>query len=53
MPPPPFDPAVDLVPVPEQDRAQWDHAAIAEATRLLERAVAHRPARQNQHLAWN
>ncbi|GLZ07830.1 RNA polymerase sigma-70 factor, ECF subfamily protein [Actinomadura sp. NBRC 104412] len=37
-----FDPAGNLVPLPDQDRARWDHAAIAEATRLLERAAAHR-----------
>jgi len=29
----------DLVPLEEQDRSRWDHARIAEATALLERAL--------------
>ena len=33
-------------PLPEQDRARWDHTAIAEATRLLEATLAEgRPGR--------
>jgi predicted RNA polymerase sigma factor len=28
------------VPLPEQDRSRWDHEAIAQATELLERALA-------------
>ncbi len=29
------DPSGRLVPLPEQDRSQWDHEAVAEARRLL------------------
>jgi predicted RNA polymerase sigma factor len=35
------DPAGELVPLPEQDRARWDRAMIAEGTALLDGAVAH------------
>lgn len=39
-----FGPAGDLVLLRDQDRTAWDHDAIAEATRLLERAAtARRP----------
>jgi RNA polymerase sigma-70 factor (ECF subfamily) len=39
-----FDPAGQLVPLPDQDRTLWDHDAIAAATRLLTRAARqHRP----------
>ena len=39
-----FDAEGNLVPLPEQDRSRWDHAAIAAAARVLERAAqAHRP----------
>jgi RNA polymerase sigma factor (sigma-70 family) len=31
-----------LVPLAEQDRSRWDHAAIREATALLERTLARR-----------
>jgi RNA polymerase sigma-70 factor (ECF subfamily) len=37
-----FDPAGGLVLLPDQDRGRWDHDAIAEATRLIERAAAMR-----------
>jgi RNA polymerase sigma factor (sigma-70 family) len=37
-----FDPAGDLVLLPDQDRSRWDHQAIAEATRLIQRAAALR-----------
>jgi RNA polymerase sigma-70 factor, ECF subfamily len=36
------DAAGDLVLLHEQDRSKWDGAAIAEGTRLLERASHHR-----------
>ena len=32
-------PCGDLVPLDEQDRTRWDHAAIREGTALLERAL--------------
>ncbi len=35
-----FGPGGSPVPLPEQDRARWDHQAIASATALLERALA-------------
>jgi RNA polymerase sigma factor (sigma-70 family) len=35
-----FGPAGELVLLREQDRSRWDRAAIAEATRVLERAAA-------------
>lgn len=39
-----FDPDGALVLLQDQDRSQWNHAAIAHATRLLERAAEqHRP----------
>ncbi|MFB4303116.1 RNA polymerase sigma factor [Actinomadura sp. NTSP31] len=39
-----FTPAGELVPLRDQDRARWDHAAIGEAIGLLERAAtAKRP----------
>ena len=34
-----FDPDGSLVLLPEQDRARWDAAAIADATALVERAL--------------
>ena len=37
-----FDPAGALIPLPDQDRTLWNREAIAEATRLLERAAALR-----------
>ena len=37
-----FDPAGDIVPLPDQDRAAWDHEAIAEAGQLIARAAAMR-----------
>ncbi|MGH6614902.1 RNA polymerase sigma factor [Sphingomonas sp.] len=36
------DAAGDLVLLEHQDRAQWDHARIAEATALIDRAMAAR-----------
>jgi RNA polymerase sigma-70 factor (ECF subfamily) len=39
-----LDGAGGVVPLPEQDRARWDHAAIEDATALLERALAKGPA---------
>jgi RNA polymerase sigma factor (sigma-70 family) len=30
----------ELIPLDEQDRSRWDHAAIAEGTALIERALA-------------
>ena len=39
-----FDPSGGLVLLKDQDRELWDHAAIADATRLLTRAARqHRP----------
>ncbi|WP_428263120.1 RNA polymerase sigma factor [Haliangium sp.] len=35
-----LSPSGDPIPLPEQDRTRWDHAAIAEATRLLDAALA-------------
>jgi len=35
-----FDPAGELVLLPQQDRSRWDHAAVAEAVGWLERAAA-------------
>jgi RNA polymerase sigma-70 factor (ECF subfamily) len=35
-----LNPQGEPVPLPEQDRERWDHAAIAGATALLERALA-------------
>ena len=32
-----------LVPLPEQDRTRWDRALIAEATGMLEHALATTP----------
>ena len=37
-----FDEHGDLVLLRHQDRSRWDHAAIAEGERLIERAAAHR-----------
>ncbi|XVQ14286.1 RNA polymerase sigma factor [Spirillospora sp. CA-255316] len=37
-----FDAAGGLVLLPDQDRGRWDHDAITEATRLIERAAALR-----------
>ncbi|TMR04806.1 RNA polymerase sigma factor [Actinomadura soli] len=37
-----FTPAGRLVPLRDQDRRRWDHDAITEATRLIERAAALR-----------
>ncbi|MFI6520920.1 RNA polymerase sigma factor [Spirillospora sp. NPDC050679] len=37
-----FDPGGGLVLLRDQDRDRWDHAAIADATRLLQRAAALR-----------
>ena len=37
-----FTPAGDLVRLADQDRALWDHDAIAEAVTLIERAAAMR-----------
>ncbi|TDC61103.1 RNA polymerase sigma factor [Actinomadura sp. GC306] len=34
-----FDPAGGLILLPDQDRGLWDHEAIADAVRLLERAA--------------
>ena len=34
-------PGGDLVLLADQDRARWDHAVIAEAVRVLERALRH------------
>jgi RNA polymerase sigma-70 factor (ECF subfamily) len=36
-----FDVGGDLVLLPNQDRSQWNHEAIADATRLLTRAARH------------
>ena len=39
-----FDAAGGIVALPDQDRSRWDHAAIADATRLIARAAtAGRP----------
>ena len=39
-----FDGAGDLIPLQQQNRARWDRGAIADATRLLQRAAQqHRP----------
>jgi RNA polymerase sigma-70 factor (ECF subfamily) len=35
-----FDGSGRIVPLPEQDRSRWDHAAIAGAGRLIARAAA-------------
>jgi len=35
------DPDGELVPLAEQDRGQWDRAAIAEGVALVERTLAH------------
>src|SRR5690606_5054840 len=35
-----FDGSGRIVPLPEQDRSRWDHAAIADAGRLIARAAA-------------
>ena len=37
-----FDEAGEMVLLPDQDRSLWDHAAIADAIQLLERAGAMR-----------
>ncbi|MFB4320480.1 RNA polymerase sigma factor [Actinomadura sp. 21ATH] len=37
-----FDPAGGLILLRDQDRGRWDHAAITEATRLIERAAKSR-----------
>ncbi|GAA2639682.1 DUF6596 domain-containing protein [Actinomadura fulvescens] len=37
-----FDPSGGLILLPDQDRTRWDRDAITEATRLIERAAAHR-----------
>lgn len=37
-----LDPGGRPVPLAEQDRARWDLAAIAEGTRVLDAALAHR-----------
>lgn len=37
-----FDSGGRIVPLPEQDRARWDHTAIGEATQLIARAAGHR-----------
>lgn len=37
-----FNPDGGLVLLPDQDRSQWDHEAIAEATRVLARAARQR-----------
>jgi RNA polymerase sigma-70 factor (ECF subfamily) len=34
-----FTPEADIVPLPEQDRGQWDWPAIDEATRLIAKAA--------------
>lgn len=36
------DAAGEIVPLEDQDRARWDHAAIAEGRRLLDEALARR-----------
>jgi RNA polymerase sigma factor (sigma-70 family) len=33
-------PSGDIIPLPEQDRSLWDHAAIAEGSALISRAFA-------------
>lgn len=35
-----FSPGGVPIPLPEQDRTRWDHAAIASATQVLDRALA-------------
>jgi RNA polymerase sigma-70 factor (ECF subfamily) len=35
-----FSPTGLPIPLPEQDRTRWDHAAIASATAMLDRALA-------------
>ncbi|GAB0101514.1 RNA polymerase sigma factor [Nocardia sp. JMUB6875] len=37
-----FSPGGGIILLQHQDRSRWDHDAIAEADRLLERAAAHR-----------
>jgi RNA polymerase sigma-70 factor, ECF subfamily len=37
-----FDPQGEIVLLDDQDRSQWDHAAIAEALALLDKAMRHR-----------
>jgi RNA polymerase sigma-70 factor, ECF subfamily len=37
-----FNPHGAPIPLPEQDRTRWDHAGIASATALLDRALAVR-----------
>jgi RNA polymerase sigma factor (sigma-70 family) len=37
-----FSPAGDIIQLPDQDRALWDHAAIASAGRLIARAASSR-----------
>jgi RNA polymerase sigma factor (sigma-70 family) len=37
-----YTPAGELIGLPEQDRSRWDHAAIADAGRLIARAAALR-----------
>ncbi|WP_446697340.1 RNA polymerase sigma factor [Thermomonospora cellulosilytica] len=37
-----FTPDGDLVPLRDQDRGRWNHRAITDATRLIERAAALR-----------
>ena len=37
-----FDPDGNLVLLEHQDRSNWDHQAIADASRLLQRAARHR-----------
>jgi RNA polymerase sigma-70 factor (ECF subfamily) len=37
-----FDPNGAPLPLPEQDRTRWDHAAIASTTALLDRTLAAR-----------
>ncbi|TDD63744.1 RNA polymerase sigma factor [Actinomadura rubrisoli] len=37
-----FDPDGALIPLRDQDRGRWDHGAILDATRLIERAAAAR-----------
>ncbi|WP_369793940.1 RNA polymerase sigma factor [Actinoplanes sp. SE50/110] len=45
------DPAGDLVPLAEQDRSRWDHAAIAEAVGLLTAHPVTGPYAIQAHLA--
>ena len=46
-----FDPDGNLVLLEHQDRSDWDHAAIADAARLLGRAASRRQPGTYQHQA--